>query len=210
MIETEVMVVGGGPVGLAAAIEARLGGRDTVVVEPRRGVIDKACGEGLMPGAMPALARLGVVPRGFPLRGLDYRDGRRSAQHRFVVGNALGVRRTTLHAALLGRAHDVGVRFVAERVDAVRQDARGVEAAGVRADWMLAADGLHSTVARRVGLHLPTPRARRRYGMRVHYAIEPWSELIEVHWTTLGELYVTPTAAGVGMMGAPTHDMSFW
>ena len=42
--ETEVLVVGGGPVGLATAIEARLSGLDTVVVEPRTGVIDKACG----------------------------------------------------------------------------------------------------------------------------------------------------------------------
>ena len=197
--QTQVLVVGGGPVGLASAIEARLAGLDTVVVEPRSGVIDKACGEGLMPGAVPALARLGVSPRGFPLRGIDYRDGQRSAQHRFVVGNALGVRRTTLHRALRDRADELGVRFVTERVDAVEQDSGGVTAAGIRADWLLAADGLHSTVARVTGLHLPTPRARRRYGLRRHYTVEPWSELIEIHWTRLGEIYVTPT--GDGMVG---------
>lgn len=195
--ETEVLVVGGGPVGLAAAIEARLAGLEATVVEPRTGVIDKACGEGLMPGALPALARLGVSPRGFPLRGVDYRDGRRSVQHRFVTGNALGVRRTTLHAALRDRAEELGVRTVARRVDAVEQDASGVTAAGIRASWLLAADGLHSTVARVTGLHRATPRARRRYGLRRHYRVEPWSELIEVHWTPLGELYVTPTADGV-------------
>jgi len=196
-IETEVLVAGGGPVGLAAAIEARLAGYDVIVVEPRVGVIDKACGEGLMPGALPALARLGVSPRGFPLRGIDYRDGRRSAQHRFVAGNALGVRRTTLHAALRDRAEGLGVRTIAQRVDAVEQDATGVTAAGIRASWLLAADGLHSTVARVTGLHAGTPTARRRYGLRRHYAIEPWSELIEVHWTLLGELYITPTADGM-------------
>ena len=102
---------GGGPVGLAAAIEARLAGLDVIVVEPRVGPIDKACGEGLMPGAVPALARLGVHPRGFPLRGVDYRDGRRNAAHRFVAGNGLGVRRTTLHAALRARAEELGARF---------------------------------------------------------------------------------------------------
>lgn len=194
---TEVLVVGGGPIGLASAIEARMAGLDTVIVEPRVGVIDKACGEGLMPGAVPALERLGVHPRGFPLRGIDYRDGVRSAQHRFVVGDALGVRRTTLHAALHERAEELGVRFVTDRVDAVEQDATGVTAAGIRADWLLAADGLHSTVARATGLHSETPRPRRRYGLRRHYAVEPWSDLIEVHWTRLGELYVTPTADGV-------------
>ncbi|HEY4225391.1 MAG TPA: NAD(P)/FAD-dependent oxidoreductase [Pseudolysinimonas sp.] len=195
--QTQVLVAGGGPIGLASAIEARLAGLDATVVEPRTGVIDKACGEGLMPGAMPALARLGVAPRGFPLRGIDYRDGRRSAQHRFVVGNALGVRRTTLHAALRERADDLGVHFVTDRVDAIEQDATGVTAAGIRADWLLAADGLHSSVARATGLHAETPRARRRYGLRRHYAMDPWSDLIEVHWTRLGELYVTPTADGL-------------
>jgi len=202
MMQTQVVVVGGGPIGLASAIEARLAGLDAVVIEPRVGVIDKACGEGLMPPALPALARLGVHPRGFPLRGIDYRDGRRSAQHRFAAGNALGVRRTTLHAALHGRAEELGVGFVSDRVSAVEQYARGVRVTGtaagsIRADWLLAADGLHSTVARLTGLHSATPQPRRRYGLRRHYAIEPWSDLIEVHWTPLGEIYVTPTADGV-------------
>jgi flavin-dependent dehydrogenase len=196
-LETEVLVAGGGPVGLAAAIEARLAGLDVVVAEPRAGVIDKACGEGLMPGALPALARLGVTPRGFALKGVDYRDGRRSAQHRFVGGHGLGVRRTALHAALRDRADELGVRTIAHRVEAVDQDATGVTAAGIRASWLLAADGLHSTVARVTGLHRGTPQARRRYGLRRHYAVEPWSDLIEVHWTPLGELYVTPTADGM-------------
>jgi len=194
---TQVLVVGGGPIGLASAIEARLAGLDTVVVEPRVGVIDKACGEGLMPGAVLALARLGVHPRGFALRGIEYRDGRRSAQHRFVTGSALGVRRTTLHSALRERAEELGVRVVTDRVDAVEQDATSVTAAGIRADWLLAADGLHSTVARLTGLHRITPQPRRRYGLRRHYAVEAWSDLIEVHWTPLGEIYVTPTADGV-------------
>lgn len=193
----DVLVAGGGPVGLAAAIESRLAGLSVVVIEPRSGVIDKACGEGLMPGAVPALERLGVRPRGFPLRGVDYRDARRSAQHRFAAGTALGVRRTTLHAALRARAEELGVGFHLARVEDVRQDAHGVEAAGVRGSWLLGADGLHSHVARAVGLALPAPARRRRYGQRRHYRVEPWSDLIEVHWTRAGEIYVTPTADGM-------------
>ena len=195
--ETQILVAGGGPVGLAAAIEARLAGLDVVVVEPRVGPIDKACGEGLMPGAVPALARLGVHPRGFPLRGVDYRDERRTASHRFVAGNGLGVRRTTLHDALHTRAEELGARFVQDRVGEVAQDADGVTAAGFRAEWLFAADGLHSGIARQLGLALPAPRARRRYGQRRHYRVEPWSDLIEVHWTRAGEIYVTPTADGM-------------
>jgi flavin-dependent dehydrogenase len=193
----DLLIAGGGPVGLAAAIEARLAGLEVVVVEPRTGPIDKACGEGLMPGAVPALARLGVHPRGFPLRGVDYRNGKRHAAHRFLEGHGLGVRRTTLHAALQERALELGARIVRGRVEGVEQDGTGVSAVGIRAGWLLAADGLHSQVARTVGLALPVPAARRRYGQRRHYRVDPWSELIEVHWTSLGEIYVTPTADGM-------------
>jgi len=206
---THLLIAGGGPVGLAAAIEARLAGMDATVVEPRAGVIDKACGEGLMPGALPALARLGVRPRGFELHGIQYRDGRRVVTHRFRVGTALGVRRLELHGALRDRAAELGVRVVEGRVEEVRQDGSGVRvsvsgpgAAGIgadgmiRADGMVAADGLHSTVARLVGLDRGAPAARRRYGQRRHYDLPPWTELIEVHWTSLGEIYATPTASG--------------
>jgi flavin-dependent dehydrogenase len=67
-----------------------------------------------------------------------------------------------------------------------------VEAVGLRAAWLLGADGLHSAVAREVGLALPPPRARRRFGQRRHYALPPWSEFVEVLWTPAGEFYVTP------------------
>lgn len=178
--------------GLAAAIEARLAGLDAVVVEPREGPIDKACGEGLMPGALPELARLGVSPAGRDLAGIAYLDGRRRVEHRFASGPGRGVRRTVLHAALRARAAELGVRFHDGRVEAVHQRAGFVEAAGLRADWLLGADGLHSAVAREVGLAVPAPTARRRFGQRRHYAVAPWSEFVEVLWTPAGEFYVTP------------------
>ena len=56
----DVVVAGGGPIGLAAALHAHRAGLSVVVREPRAGAIDKACGEGLMPGAVAELAALGV------------------------------------------------------------------------------------------------------------------------------------------------------
>jgi flavin-dependent dehydrogenase len=193
----DVLVVGGGPVGLAAAIEARLAGLSVTVIEPREAPIDKACGEGLMPGALPLLDRLGVQPRGFALHGVSYQNGRREAVHRFSTGHGLGVRRTTLQRALHERAVELGASVVRERVEALENAGGAVSAAGIHADWMLACDGLHSTVARLAGLQHSAPAARRRYGLRRHYRVEPWSDLIEVHWNRLGELYVTPTADGM-------------
>lgn len=203
-VDADVLVVGGGPVGLAAAIEARLAGLTVVVAEPREGPIDKACGEGLMPGALPALARLGVDPPGMPFAGIAYLDARRRVEHRFATGPGRGVRRTVLHAALRSRAAETGAEFLASRVAEVRADADGVEAEGVRARWLLGADGLHSTVARETGLARPAPRPRRRYGQRRHYAIAPWSDEVEVVWSPAGEFYVTPVGpeeVGIALLG---------
>ncbi|NED15057.1 FAD-dependent oxidoreductase, partial [Streptomyces sp. SID9124] len=45
----DLLIAGGGPAGLAAAIRAAGLGMEAVVVEPRPAPVDKACGEGIMP-----------------------------------------------------------------------------------------------------------------------------------------------------------------
>jgi flavin-dependent dehydrogenase len=75
----------------------------------------------------------------------------------------------------------------------VRQDATGVfvPGTGLRARWLVAADGLHSPLRRSLGLVVPS-RGAPRYGLRRHYAVAPWSSCVEVHWGPHGEAYVTP------------------
>ena len=41
--DADLLVIGGGPVGLAVAIEGRLAGLSVIVVEPRATPVDKAC-----------------------------------------------------------------------------------------------------------------------------------------------------------------------
>ena len=53
----DLLVAGGGPAGLATAILGANAGLEVVVVERRRGPVDKACGEGLMPHTLALLAR---------------------------------------------------------------------------------------------------------------------------------------------------------
>ena len=43
---TDVIIIGGGPVGLATASMAAQKGLTVKLFEPKTGVIDKACGEG--------------------------------------------------------------------------------------------------------------------------------------------------------------------
>src|ERR1700730_12389760 len=59
----DVVIVGGGPAGLAAAIALGQKGIECIVVEALEPPIDKCCGEGLMPDALHSLKALGVEIR---------------------------------------------------------------------------------------------------------------------------------------------------
>lgn len=223
----DVVVAGGGPVGLACAIEARLRGLSVTVIEPRAAAIDKACGEGLMPGALPLLMRLGVRPEGYQLHGVSYRSQTRSVDHLFRGSPGMGVRRTSLQTALRQRAVDLGASIEQATVVGLEQTTgdvrvaisrRGSSGASLSAAWLLGCDGLHSAVRGLAGLN-PVRSSRRpsagqsarRYGQRRHYAVAPWSHLIEVHWGNQSEVYVTPVSAmmiGVALLGSRGTDFA--
>ena len=200
----DVLIVGGGPVGLATAIHCTLAGLSVTLAEPRAAPVDKACGEGVMPAAVRRLAAVGVTPEGYPLRGIRYLDSAHQADARFRRGNGLGVRRTVLHAALAARAAALGIPVITARVTTFEQHPDRVTAAGVEARYLVAADGLHSAVRRVLERETPARPSRRdprpaapRYGLRSHYRVAPWTDLVEVHWAPRAEAYVTPVSADV-------------
>ncbi len=199
--------MGGGPVGLAAAIALRSRRFAVRVIDPRRPPIDKACGEGVMPDGVRWLrdheVELGPAEcRRFA--GIRYLDGDESAEARFGHGFGLGVRRPALHRALVARAEragvelDWGVRALGLAGDAVETSA-GVE----QPEWLIGADGLGSRMRRWAGLDGRTGSRQRRTGIRRHYRIAPWTDVVEVHWSDDCEAYVTPvspTETGVAML----------
>lgn len=200
----DLLVVGGGPAGLATALYAARAGLEVVVVEKRPGALDKACGEGMMPHTIAHLDRLGVAVEGRPLRGISYVSGSHRVNARFRAGVGRGVRRTVLHAAMSDAAREAGVKFVLGDVGDVEQDADSVRAGQFRARYLAAADGLHSPIRRRLGLDLP-PTGPRRWGIRRHVQIAPWTDSVEVHWAAGAEAYVTPVApdcVGVAILSA--------
>ena len=218
MTVVDVAIVGAGPAGLAAAIEARMSQLEVILIEQHSGPLDKACGEGLMPGALPLLERLGVNPVGMDLRGVTYLQGAASVTHRFAHAAGRGVRRTTLHAALDARATELGVTRITGKVRTVEEVGDEVQirlgdpSAGViRARYVLGCDGLHSTVARLTGLAVPAKGHHRRFGVRQHYAIAPWTDNIEVYYGPVAEFYVTPVSehtVGIAMLAAQGTDFA--
>lgn len=200
----DLLVIGGGPGGLASALYAARAGVEVTVWDQRAGTIDKACGEGLMPGAVAALAALGVAPAGRDLVGIRYLAGRRAVEAPFRSGRGRGVRRTTLHAAMRAAADASGVSLEQRRAREVRPGPDGVLVDDQRFRYVVAADGLHSPVRRRLGLD-GRPAPLRRYGLRRHYRIAPWTSHVEVHWAESSEAYVTPVAGdlvGVALLTA--------
>lgn len=189
----DLLVVGAGPAGLATAIHAARAGLDVTVVERRPGPIDKACGEGLMPHTLRHLDGLGITPHGKPFRGITYLDSTRRVEARFPGPAGRGVRRTVLSEALHDAAASAGVRIVKGDIREVQQDANSVRCGGLQARYLAASDGLHSPIRRQLGLDRPT-KGGRRWGIRRHFRVAPWSDTVEVYWAAHTEAYVTPVA----------------
>jgi hypothetical protein len=94
----DVVIVGGGPAGLAAAIALGQKGIECIVVEALEPPIDKCCGEGLMPDALHSLKALGVKIReeeGYAFQGIRFADSTHRVDADFPNGAGIGVRRTT-------------------------------------------------------------------------------------------------------------------
>jgi flavin-dependent dehydrogenase len=212
----DAVVVGGGPAGLAFAAFAARRGLDVLVLEGRRGPLDKACGEGLLPAGVRALEPLGVLARVPPadrstLRAIRWIDAS-GREARLALPPPLGVavRRTALSAALLAAARDAGAE-VRQGAPVVghRREGEAIVAespeAEVRARVLVAADGLNSATRRREGLARP-PRRPARYGLRRHFAVAPWSDEVEVHFGEAAEAYVWPAGparVGVAFLHEP-------
>ncbi len=149
----DVLVVGAGPAGSAAALTLARAGIDVVLVDQHAFPRDKVCGDGLIPDAHNALRRLGVLDavmaRAQPadhIRCIGPRSGRID-----VPGVLAVLPRKELDdivcraAAAAGARMHAPVRFVAPiEVDGLVVGAtlqHGEETRAVRARWVILASG---------------------------------------------------------------------
>ncbi len=204
----DVLVIGGGPAGLAAAIAAAQHGFAVQVAEPCSTEIDKCCGEGLLPPAVKALARLGIsaaqlAATGFPFADISFRRKQHIASSSFAVAHAaFGVRRTALCALLAARAEEAGVERIKKAAKLLSLAGRATVLVGDRVlspRWIVAADGAGSAARRAAGLDVGQ-LSSSRFALRQHFRLGDADQTparVEVHWGDGTQAYVTPVATGV-------------
>jgi len=192
---TDVLVIGGGPAGLATAIAARMKGFDVTVADGATPPIDKACGEGLLPGSLAALHELGVVigpGDGQVFPGIRFMEDATSVEASFSGASGFGVRRTVLHQKMVERAQGCGITLLWNTpVAGLSRDGAIVGDTVMKAKWIIGADGIHSRVRRWSGLD-SKGRPQIRFAQRRHFRMKGWTDRVEVHWGQKAQAYVTP------------------
>ncbi len=165
---TDVVVVGAGPAGIAAAVGLRRAGRSIVVLDKARFPRDKCCGDGLTTLALRELEHLGLdpdeVPNWFDVDGARLRSpsGDEVVVPLPTVGRyAAIVPRVDLDASLVDLARTAGIEVldghgvvdVRSRTGHVDVVAEGL--APIRCRYVVAADGMWSPVRKLVGASVP-------------------------------------------------------
>ncbi|HMF03629.1 MAG TPA: geranylgeranyl reductase family protein [Acidimicrobiia bacterium] len=157
----DVLVVGAGPAGAAAALTARRRGLDVLVVDKATFPRDKTCGDGLTTAALRFIEHLGVdiagLPGYMPVREtvLVAPDGRRVSLPLGTDGDyAAVVPRVELDAAIVDTARREGVEVRdgvgVTAIETTNGDGVTVTTGDgpVRARFLVAADGHYSFVRR--------------------------------------------------------------
>jgi geranylgeranyl reductase family protein len=164
----DVLVVGGGPAGVAAAVPLRRAGRQVIVIDKAAFPRDKCCGDGLTTLALRELEHLGLDPEGVD----DWYDVD-EAWLRSPSGREIGiplpkrgryaavVPRVSLDHQLLELARSEGVTVLdGHAFTAIHRDDPwyvdvDVDGVGtIRTRYVVAADGMWSPVRKAVGARI--------------------------------------------------------
>ncbi|XHS79132.1 NAD(P)/FAD-dependent oxidoreductase [Burkholderiaceae bacterium UC74_6] len=224
----EVLVIGAGPAGCAAALSLARAGREVLLVDQHPLGRDKVCGDGLIPDAHAALQRMGVLDAVMArarasshVRFTGPRGG-----HLDVAGQLAVLPRRELDAMLnqaaqvAGAKFESGLRFEAPLLDASGQVCgarflREGESAELRAQTTLLATGANAAALVAAGVckrHTPSGIALRGYVRAPELAASPAGQRLQVAWAKSlrpGYGWIFPAPDGcfnIGVGVADSHD----
>src|SRR6185503_18450192 len=214
----QVVIVGGGPAGSSLGFALAHAGVDVLLLDRARFPRSKPCAEYLSPQASRVLSSMGALDAveqsgaaqlaGMVIRapsGVSIVGEFAGCTARAFRERGLSVRRETLDEILLRCAERAGVRVVEDtRVVDLLRDARGVvcgvrtlEGAEITARLIVGADGLRSTVSRRLGL-ARTARWPRRIALVTHFeGVEAIGSCGEMHVEADGYVGIADVGHGV-------------
>ena len=230
-METDVLVVGAGPGGSAAAYHLARHGIDVTLLERSAFPREKVCGDGITPRGVVSLLKMGVDPSdpGFE-RVLGLRVYSRTAmvelpwpELRSWPDYGLVRTRHDFDAILAARAQKAGARLV-ERTEAVEPvitegwvtgarirsaEDHETPARSINARFVIAADGAASRFSKHAGVRRDDSRplgiaARRYYRVGYHPGpwLESWLDLWEGDLQLPGYGWLFPLADGTINLGA--------
>lgn len=164
----DVLVIGAGPAGSAAAIHAADAGHEVLLIDSASFPRDKSCGDGLTPRAIYQLRRLGLadeVTSGYHNNGLKlhgyggsvtapWPEGHYgtvgSAMPRMIFDNLLVRTAVARGATLWEGATAADISLEGQRLQSVTVRHQGEEKV-VQPRWVIVADGVRSTFGKLLG-----------------------------------------------------------
>ena len=228
-IETDVLIVGAGPGGSAAAYHLARHGIDVTIVERSAFPREKVCGDGLTPRAMVSLRKMGIDgddPRFERHEGLRIHSRKTTLELPWPTledfpGYGLTMTRHSFDQLLARRAEKAGA-VLRERTEAVAPELRDGWVTGarvrdlergedldVRARFVIAADGASSRFASQAGVRRDPSKpigiaARRYYRIDRHPGpwLEVWMDLWEGDALMPGYGWLVPLSDGSVNLGA--------
>jgi menaquinone-9 beta-reductase len=214
--EDSIVVVGGGPAGLSAAIALRLKGFTVTVIDFRQPPIKKACGEGILPHGIKALKYLGVHiddDKSFHFSGIRFIDNELIAEGSFSGNYGVGIERSCLHEKLMERAQELGVNLLwHKKIQHITNSIVQFDNDSIKYSYLIGADGAASKI-RRLGKFKAQAAGVRRVGLQRHYDIAPWSRFVEVYSGLDSQAFITPVSERkvcVALIGErPSFDFKY-
>ena len=164
--DSDLLIIGAGPAGCAAAITAARAGRNVVVIDRASFPRDKTCGDGLTTAGLRILESLGL-----PLTALTSSASVREVVVVSPTGRRIGlplpsageyarvIARVDLDLALVQHTRSAGATIVEDcalaelKCGAADVEATAVDGTVFRAPFAIAADGNYSTVRRLLDPH---------------------------------------------------------